>query len=210
MQEMQVPSLGWKDPGGGNGNPLQCSCLGNPMDREARWATVHPVTKESDTTGQVNNNDKKAQRDISPEKIYRGKWTHERCLTPLAIRETQIKTTAIQPSHTYYNGANKTQPQHQTLARMQKNWLTLSYTAGGDAKPSSQFRNGLAVSYKTKHATATQLSNCTLGHLSQIHENLCLQKTCIRKSTEDLFIIGRNWKQPKCPPKGRWSNGERW
>ena len=31
--------------GGGNGNPLQYSCLKNPMDREALWATVHGVTK---------------------------------------------------------------------------------------------------------------------------------------------------------------------
>ena len=31
-------------PGGGNGNPLQYSCLENPMDREAWWATVHGVT----------------------------------------------------------------------------------------------------------------------------------------------------------------------
>ena len=29
--------------GGGNGNPLQCSCLGNPMDRGAWWATVHGI-----------------------------------------------------------------------------------------------------------------------------------------------------------------------
>ena len=39
-----------RSPRVGNGNPLQYSCLGNPMDREARWATVHGVTKESDTT----------------------------------------------------------------------------------------------------------------------------------------------------------------
>ena len=31
-------------PGGGNGNPLQYSCLENPMDREAWWAAVHGVT----------------------------------------------------------------------------------------------------------------------------------------------------------------------
>ena len=31
--------------GGGNGNPLQYSCLGNSMDRGAWWATVHGVTK---------------------------------------------------------------------------------------------------------------------------------------------------------------------
>ena len=34
-----------RSPGGGNGNPLQYSCLGNPMDRGAWWATVQGVTK---------------------------------------------------------------------------------------------------------------------------------------------------------------------
>ena len=41
--------------GEGNGNPLQYSCLGNPMDREAWWDAVHEVVKESDTTEQLNN-----------------------------------------------------------------------------------------------------------------------------------------------------------
>ena len=36
-------------PGKGNDNPLQYSCLGNPMDGGACWATVHGV-EESDTT----------------------------------------------------------------------------------------------------------------------------------------------------------------
>ena len=39
-----IPRLG-RCLGGGNGNPLQYSCLGNPMDRGAWWATVHGVTK---------------------------------------------------------------------------------------------------------------------------------------------------------------------
>ena len=39
-----------RSPGGGNGNPLQYSCLGNSMDREAWWAPAHEVTKESDMT----------------------------------------------------------------------------------------------------------------------------------------------------------------
>ena len=34
-----------RSPGEGNGNPLQYSCLGNPMDRRALWATVHGVEK---------------------------------------------------------------------------------------------------------------------------------------------------------------------
>ena len=32
-----------RTPGGGHGNPLQDSCLGNPMDRGAWWAIVHGV-----------------------------------------------------------------------------------------------------------------------------------------------------------------------
>ena len=44
-----IPGLG-SSPGEGNGNPLQYSCLGNPMDRGAWWVAVHGVTKELDTT----------------------------------------------------------------------------------------------------------------------------------------------------------------
>ena len=43
-----IPGFG-RSPGGGHGNPLQYSCLENPMDRGAWRATVHWVT-ESDTT----------------------------------------------------------------------------------------------------------------------------------------------------------------
>ena len=39
-----IPGLG-RSPGEGNGNPLQYSALGNPMDREAWQATVYGVTK---------------------------------------------------------------------------------------------------------------------------------------------------------------------
>ena len=39
-----IPGLG-RSPGEGNGNPLQYSSLGNPMDRGFWWATVHGVTK---------------------------------------------------------------------------------------------------------------------------------------------------------------------
>ena len=39
-----IPGLG-RSPGEGHGNPLQTSCLENPKDREAWWATVHRDTK---------------------------------------------------------------------------------------------------------------------------------------------------------------------
>ena len=39
-----IPGSG-RFPGGGHSNPLQCSCLENPVDRGAWWAAVHSVTK---------------------------------------------------------------------------------------------------------------------------------------------------------------------
>ena len=47
-----IPGLG-RSPGGGHGNPFQCSCLENSTGREAWWATVHGVAKELDTTEQL-------------------------------------------------------------------------------------------------------------------------------------------------------------
>ena len=46
MQKMQVGSLGGEDPLEKEmAAHSQCSCLENPMDREAWWATVHRITK---------------------------------------------------------------------------------------------------------------------------------------------------------------------
>ena len=44
-----IPGLG-RPPGEGTGNPLQYSCLGNPLDRGTWWATVYEVKKELDMT----------------------------------------------------------------------------------------------------------------------------------------------------------------
>ena len=44
-----IPGSG-RYPGEGNGNLLQYSCLGKPMDSGAWWATVHGVAKEFNTT----------------------------------------------------------------------------------------------------------------------------------------------------------------
>ena len=49
-----IPGSG-RSPGGGNGNPLQCSCLEKPMDRGA-WHGYSPLGhKESDTTEQLTH-----------------------------------------------------------------------------------------------------------------------------------------------------------
>ena len=39
-----IPGLR-RSPGEGNGNPLQCSCLENPMNGGVWWTTVHGITK---------------------------------------------------------------------------------------------------------------------------------------------------------------------
>ena len=44
-----IPGSG-RSPGEGNGNPIQYSCLGNPMDKGTWQAIVHGVAKELDTT----------------------------------------------------------------------------------------------------------------------------------------------------------------
>ena len=44
-----IPEPG-RSPGEGNGNPLQPSCLENPMDRGSWWAIVHGIAKELEMT----------------------------------------------------------------------------------------------------------------------------------------------------------------
>ena len=50
--EGSVPGLGIH-PEGGSGNPLQYSCLENPMDRGPWQATVHGVAEQLDNTEQL-------------------------------------------------------------------------------------------------------------------------------------------------------------
>ena len=58
VQEMQVQSLGQEDaPGGGHVNPLQYSCLENPMDRGAWRATVHGVSKSQTRLKRLSTQD---------------------------------------------------------------------------------------------------------------------------------------------------------
>ena len=45
IRNMALIPVSGRFPGGGHGNPLQDSCLENPMDRGAWWATVHRLAK---------------------------------------------------------------------------------------------------------------------------------------------------------------------
>ena len=48
-----IPGSG-RSPGGRHGNPLQCSCLENPMDRGAWGATIHRVAQSQTRVKQLN------------------------------------------------------------------------------------------------------------------------------------------------------------
>ena len=67
-----IPGLG-RSPGEGNGNPLQYSCLGNPMDRGSWWAKVHGIPKEFDLTFRLNHNTVALQHCVSF--CWTMKWT---------------------------------------------------------------------------------------------------------------------------------------
>ena len=69
-----IPGLG-RCPGEGNGYSLQCSCLENPMDRGAWWATLHRVTKSwtERLTLSVSfyfHNDVDSLKKITPEWVF--------------------------------------------------------------------------------------------------------------------------------------------
>ena len=64
-----------RSPGEGNGNPLECSCLQNPIDRRAWWATVHGVTKNGT---QISNQTETKRSNRKVKQLVRGhtasKW----------------------------------------------------------------------------------------------------------------------------------------
>ena len=64
LRDMHLtPRLG-RSPGGGHGNPLQCFCLENPMDRGAWQATVHRIA-ESDMNECARTNTHTHSQDLS-------------------------------------------------------------------------------------------------------------------------------------------------
>ena len=63
-----IPGLG-RTPGGGNGNLFQYSCLKNPTDRGAWWATIHGITK-SETRLRTHAQTDVLEAPLVPEKIF--------------------------------------------------------------------------------------------------------------------------------------------
>ena len=64
-----IPGLG-RSSGGGHGNPLQYSCLENPMDRGAWQATVHRVTKSQTQLKQLSTAHQTKERESGIRQSY--------------------------------------------------------------------------------------------------------------------------------------------
>ena len=106
--------------GGGHGNPLQCSCLENPMDRGAWQATVHRVTKSGTQVKQLSTHAKVALRTkwnnpfsdaigrdsrfwhhlVSWDTV--GLWLNTIPLSPATHPQAQIKVVATLSQPTAY------------------------------------------------------------------------------------------------------------
>ena len=96
-----IPGSG-RSPGEGNSNPLQYSCLKNPMDREAWQATVHRVAKVSDTTWWLNNNNSMREDStqlFTGDDSHSAHWPTVRCVfySPCRKRQKTASVSRISP-----------------------------------------------------------------------------------------------------------------
>ena len=64
---VQLPVGEYHPFGEGNGNPLRYSCLENPVNRGAWRTTVHGITKELETTEQLNSKRDTTQHPVKPQ-----------------------------------------------------------------------------------------------------------------------------------------------
>ena len=79
-------------PGGGNGKALQCSCLENPMDRGAWWATIHRVAKCWIQLKRLSMQTQSWENLMEAVYFLTYSWTHSH-------RHTCLKLTRLRLSH---------------------------------------------------------------------------------------------------------------
>ena len=122
---MWVWSLGQEDPPGeGNCNPLQYSCLENPMDRGAWQATVHGVPKELCTTEQLSIYTHKELHAIPCNNLqWKRTWEKKLCVTEslCCIPETNA---ILWINYTSFKKKKKTCPVHHLLIPISTLWTS--------------------------------------------------------------------------------------
>ena len=100
-----------------------------------------------------------------------GKQTLKSCLTLLAIRAMQIKTTM---KH-HDKSIRMTKIKIISAGRLWRNWISHTWLVG-IWNGTTNLENSLAISYKTEYILIIWPSTHTLGHLFQRNENLCPHK----------------------------------
>ena len=72
-----IPGSG-RSPGGRHGNPLQYSCLGNAMDRGARWDTVHGVARSQMWLSTLAHTERTQAKSCKRQGMGSGTWSSDR------------------------------------------------------------------------------------------------------------------------------------
>ena len=80
-----IPGLG-RSPGGGNGNPLQYSCLENPMDKVAGRTTVHSIAKNQTQLSTHTCGTLRPDSELPGSKSERGMTTNDKTSPHLSIQ----------------------------------------------------------------------------------------------------------------------------
>ena len=95
-----------------NGNPIQYSCLENPMDRGAWWAIYSsPGSRESDTTGQLNHH----HHLLAPAGDMTSSSWAGRARVPECCQRTKERTSRRSPRDTHALTRRQQRPTHAHL-----------------------------------------------------------------------------------------------
>ena len=100
-----IPGSG-RFPEGGNGYPLQYSCLENPMDRGAWRAIVHGVTKEADMTEQLSNN----KQSVNVSDVWMNQLLNGQEVIPWRFHPTPLRSTCFLQARFIYHPIDNEHP----------------------------------------------------------------------------------------------------
>ena len=96
---VSIPESG-RPPGEGNGNPLQYSCLENPMDRGAWWVTV-PGIAESDTMEQLSIHILVLALNV-PYSHPKETWMVDQPIQRFESRQSNVQMVFLNPACTFH------------------------------------------------------------------------------------------------------------